>query len=90
MPIYEYQCRQCASEFELIILPASPAPACPSCQSPDVEQLLSGFAVSSSGIRESNIQAARRKHASSSQVRDKKVADVEYIKKERDEHGPAH
>jgi len=88
MPIYEYHCRQCASEFELIVLPASPAPACPSCQSPDVDRLLSGFAVSSSGIRESNIQAARRKYANSSQVRDKKVADVEYFKKERDAHGP--
>ena len=88
MPIYEYQCRQCASEFELIVLPASPAPACPACQSQDLEQLLSGFAVSSSDIRQSNINAARRKHASSGNLRDQKVAEAEYIKKERDEHGP--
>jgi putative FmdB family regulatory protein len=87
MPIYEYQCRNCAHEFELLILKGSPAPACPSCQSEDIEQLLSGFAVSSEGISQSRLQAARRKHANSSQVRDKKVAEAEYVKKEREEHG---
>jgi putative FmdB family regulatory protein len=87
MPIYEYQCRKCAAEFELLVLPASPVPACPSCQSPDIEQLLSGFAVSSDGIRKAHIQAARRKSANGSQVRDQKAAQAEYFQKERAEHG---
>jgi putative FmdB family regulatory protein len=87
MPIYEYQCRNCANEFELLILKSSPAPACPSCQSEDIEQLLSGFAVSSEGISKSRLQAAQRKYAVSSKVKDQKVAEVEYFKKEREEHG---
>jgi putative FmdB family regulatory protein len=87
MPIYDYRCRQCANEFELLVLPASPFPACPSCESRDIEQLLSGFAVSSEGTRQAHLDKARRKHAASSQVRDQKVADVEYFKKEREEHG---
>ena len=87
MPIYEYQCRKCANEFELLILKGSPAPACPTCQSADVEQLLSGFAVSSAGISKARLQKARSKHQASSQVRDQKVAEAEYIKKEREEHG---
>ena len=87
MPIYEYQCRQCDNEFELLILKGSPAPACPSCQSENVEQLLSGFAVSSEAISKSRLQAARKKYASSSTVRDQKVAEAEYVKKEREEHG---
>jgi putative FmdB family regulatory protein len=87
MPIYDYRCRECANEFELLLLPASPVPACPSCESRNIEQLLSGFAVSSEGTRQAHLDKARRKHASSNEVRDKKVADVEYFKKEREEHG---
>jgi putative FmdB family regulatory protein len=87
MPIYEYQCRKCANEFELLILKGSPAPACPGCQSEDIEQLLSGFAVSSEGISKGRLQAARRKLAASSTVKDQKVAEAEYFKKEREEHG---
>ena len=87
MPIYDYRCRQCANEFELILLPASPVPACPECESADLEQLLSSFAVSSSGIRQDNLDKARRKHSASSQVRDQKVAEIEYEKHEREEHG---
>jgi putative FmdB family regulatory protein len=87
MPIYEYHCHQCANEFELLVLKNSPVPACPSCQSQDIEQLLSGFAVSSEGISQSRLKAARRKLAGSSQVKDQKVAEAEYFKKEREEHG---
>ena len=87
MPIYDYRCRECANEFELLLLPASPVPACPSCESRNIEQLLSGFAVSSEGTRQAHLDKARRKHAGSNEVRDKKVAEVEYFKKEREEHG---
>ena len=87
MPIYEYRCRGCANEFELLVLKGSPVPVCPSCRSEDIEQLLSGFAVSSKGISKGRLQAARRKLAGSSQVKDQKVAEAEYFKKEREEHG---
>jgi putative FmdB family regulatory protein len=87
MPIYEYRCSRCANDFELLVLRTSPAPACPSCGSPDIEQLLSGFAVSSEGTRQAHLDKARRRHSASSQVRDEKVAAVEYEKKEREEHG---
>lgn len=87
MPIYEYQCRKCGNEFELLILKGSPEPACPACKSQDIEQLLSGFAVSSEGISQARLKAARRKHAASGRVKDQKVAEAEYIKKEHEEHG---
>lgn len=87
MPIYEYQCHQCGNEFELLILKTSPEPACPSCQSKDIEQLLSGFAVSSEGISQARLKAARKKYAASSRLKDQKVAEAEYIKKEHEEHG---
>ena len=87
MPIYEYRCAQCASEFELLVLRTSPVPACPSCRSSDVERLLSGFAVSSEGTRQASLDKARRIHKVSGQRRDEQVAAVEYEKKERAEHG---
>jgi putative FmdB family regulatory protein len=86
MPIYEYHCRRCANEFELLVLPATPVPACPSCESEDLEQLLSGFAVSSDGIRKANVQNARRRFASSREHVDQKVAEKEYFQKEAKEH----
>jgi hypothetical protein len=69
------------------VLRTSPVPACPSCDSQDIEQLLSGFAVSSEGIRQANLAKARRRYKASGQRRDEQVAAVEYEKKEREEHG---
>jgi putative FmdB family regulatory protein len=83
MPIYEYQCRSCGHPFELLVLKDTLA-ECPECQSKDLEKLLSGFAVSSEGIRTANVQAARRKLATSSNYRDQKVAEAEEIR----EHSP--
>ena len=83
MPIYDYQCRQCGEEFELLVLKNTVA-ACPSCQSQDLEQLISGFAVSSASIRQANLQAARRKYKTSSIYKDQKVAEADEIR----EHAP--
>ena len=87
MPIYEYRCSRCAHEFELLVLRTSLVPACPSCDSQNVEQLLSGFAVSSGGTRQASLDKARRSYKASGQRRDEQVAAVEYEKKEREEHG---
>jgi putative FmdB family regulatory protein len=85
MPIYEYQCRRCSEQFELLVLKSTVA-ACPSCHSPDLEQLLSGFAVSSDGIRKANIQAARRQTAASTGYRDQKKAEAESLTKAINDH----
>jgi putative FmdB family regulatory protein len=84
MPIYEYHCRQCAQQFELLVL-KNTVVECPSCQSGDLEQLLSGFAVSSDGIRSANARAARRAAVNSNDHRDKNVAHAEYVKKHAEE-----
>ena len=46
MPLYEYQCRACGHDFETLVRGAE-QPACPACQSHDIERLLSSFGVSS-------------------------------------------
>ena len=45
MPLYEFQCKGCGHEFEDLVL-GSAQPVCPSCNSRQLERLLSVFAVS--------------------------------------------
>jgi putative FmdB family regulatory protein len=37
MPLYEYACRDCGHEFELLVFPGDEA-ACPQCQGKDLEK----------------------------------------------------
>jgi len=84
MPIYDYRCRGCGHEFELIVLKGTVA-ECPSCQSQELEQQVSGFAFTSAESRQANVKAARRQYIGSKDVRDKRVAEVEHIR-EHDAH----
>lgn len=60
MPIYEYSCRSCGQEFELLVR-GSETPACASCGSEDVERLLSLPSVKSDGTHEKALRAAKRR-----------------------------
>ena len=61
MPIFEYQCVRCGHQFEFLIVPTSPKPACPNCRSRKLKQQLSLFAVSSETTRKLSLKAARRR-----------------------------
>jgi putative FmdB family regulatory protein len=57
MPLYEFECRSCGTEFEKLVLKAAEAERvkCPSCNSQEVEEKLSSFAsVSKNGASNSN------------------------------------
>ena len=85
MPLYEFKCRACQSSFEVLVLPSSPGPPeCPSCHSRDLEQLLSAFGVNSAEHSDAVWKAARRQYEKT-ELRDKKVAEVEAIKHHMDE-----
>ena len=58
MPLYEYRCLGCGHQFEVLVMRASHAIACPSCASDTVERLLSMFAVSSEASRQSSTSKA--------------------------------
>ncbi|MGD9906140.1 MAG: zinc ribbon domain-containing protein [Vicinamibacterales bacterium] len=78
MPIYEYRCRACSREFEVLVR-AGDTPACPACAATDLERVLSLFAVDSDGTRQASrdrsmAQGIRRQQ-------DKDVADVELYKR---------
>jgi putative FmdB family regulatory protein len=44
MPLFEYACKQCDREFEVLIR-AQESPECPSCHGTDLERRLSTFAA---------------------------------------------
>lgn len=46
MPIFEYRCRDCGKAFEKIVASSAIQVICQYCESPQVDRLLSVFAVS--------------------------------------------
>ena len=78
MPIYEYHCRGCGHQFEFLVLPTTGAPSCPSCESQDLERLISMFSASSEGSRAVALSDGRKR--AGKVQRDKAHADAEYIK----------
>lgn len=82
MPLYDYSCQKCGSEFELLIR-AGDTPACVSCGSTELERLLSGFAVSSEHTRALNLAAGRK--AKAKDRKDQAMAQWEYEKHHREE-----
>ncbi len=62
MPLYEFQCAQCGTEFEELVLSSKPEAVakvtCPTCDSPKVRKKVSAFASSISGGTSSSASAA--------------------------------
>jgi putative FmdB family regulatory protein len=66
MPIYDYHCRKCDKNFELLVR-GSMVPACPDCGSEDLEKQVSRPAPpgqSAGIISRARSQAAREGHLS--------------------------
>ena len=42
MPLYDYECRKCGHEFEVLIRPGSETPKCSSCGSEELEAVSDG------------------------------------------------
>ena len=50
MPIYEYRCRECGEESEVLVRSRDAAePVCPNCASERMERKLSAFATVTAG-----------------------------------------
>ncbi len=62
MPIFEYNCRGCANEFELLVRGATTL-ACPKCGSEDLERKLSFPVARSDATRDVVRRETRRRDA---------------------------
>ncbi len=75
MPIYEYTCKGCGEEFELLLRHDTTA-ACPACQREDIERHLSLTAIKSSGTHGLAMRAAKKRDRA--QGREQMAAQREY------------
>lgn len=86
MPLFDFLCRVCGTQFESLVRSAShgdPHTTCPSCKGQDLERLLASFSVSSA---EKTRAAAASKNAKAASVaRKDTVAELHDIEKHRKE-----
>lgn len=83
MPVFEYACRRCERQFELLVR-RSTAPACPACGAETLEKLVSLPSVRSSSTRGMAMRAAQRRDAK--QARDRMHERIR-CEKSHDRHG---
>jgi len=86
MPLFDFSCRACGTQFESLVRSASygdPPTTCPACKSQDLERLLASFAVSSA---EKTRAAAASKNAKAASVAHKdhaaELKEIEHHRKE--------
>jgi putative FmdB family regulatory protein len=58
MPIYDFKCRSCATQFEALVL--KKAPKCPKCSSEDLDRLLSVPALHTEGSHQRVMASAKK------------------------------
>ena len=83
MPIYEYSCTACGHEFEELVR-GDEKPVGPSCESEDLERLISLPRVHSQSTRDLSRKAAKKRDAA--QANDRMHDRMRY-EKSHDRHG---
>ena len=87
MPIYDYLCRSCNGQFELLVLKGTVL-ECPSCHSQEIEQQISSsFAVSTKDLPKARVKTAKARRKTSKDYRDQMVHEAEEIHGHLAEHG---
>ena len=83
MPIYEYTCSSCSHDFELLVR-GEMTPACPECESVELERRMSTPRVKSSSTRDLAMRAAKKRDAA--QAKDRMQERIRY-EESHDRHG---
>jgi putative FmdB family regulatory protein len=73
MPIFDFTCRACGAQFEALV--RKRAPACPQCQSEDLERMLSLPVVRSEGTKQKTMAQSKRQET-------KMAAEREYTQRQ--------
>ena len=61
MPLYDFRCRACGTEFEALVRATEPAPACRACGHADLERLIPQVVVSTEAQTKRAVTSARVK-----------------------------
>ena len=91
MPIYEFECHSCGTQFETLVLPwiaesveKGSAPECPKCHATDVARMISECGISSEETRQASLSKARKKNQSVQ--REKQDAEFKEMLEHANEH----
>ena len=78
--MFEYACKGCGKQFEMLVRPNDPAPACPSCSSADLEKLISTPAIKSESTHALALKAAKKrdKIAGSEKAREQREYELHH------------
>src|SRR5262245_28753892 len=87
MPIFEFRCRSCGAEFEVLVRGAE-APACPACHSMGIERILSMFSVSTAERSKASLVAAKKRYQQSKVRQDQVRHQAEEVREHvQDDYG---
>ncbi len=80
MPMFEYRCRGCGKQFEMLVRKGQDTPACPKCKSEELDKLLSIPAVQSESTHGLAMKAAKKrdKHAGSEKAREQREYELHH------------
>jgi putative FmdB family regulatory protein len=84
MPLFDFHCRACRRAFEALVRAGYP-PACPSCNSTDLERQLPAFAVKTPERSKAAAAANRHRYAVQGQ-KDTAARNVEAARHKREDH----
>lgn len=68
MPIFDFSCKACSHTFEMLVLKKTPA--CPECQSQDLDKLMSLPVVRSTGTHQKTMAQAKKHEMKTSAERE--------------------
>jgi putative FmdB family regulatory protein len=85
MPLFEFRCRACGHVFEALVRPADGPRTCPTCQSGDLERLLTSFAVNTPE-RSRAAATVKREKAASVARRDNVAREREIDEHRKEDH----
>lgn len=83
VPIYEYTCQACGHQFEALVR-GRKRPACPSCESRDLQRLLSLPSLRTPTTKEQSLKAAKARDAARAKER---MHDQLHYERSHDRHG---
>lgn len=85
MPLFDFRCRACGHEFEVLVLNGTPPVECPKCHEGEPEKQLSVFASTSREQRQTAANAQSRKAATQGH-KDNAAVERETEQHRREDH----
>jgi putative FmdB family regulatory protein len=75
MPIYEFECEECAARFEELVAPDAASPPCAACGSPRTRRLISSISPPGRQPRGARVRAEESQRREREAARGERIAE---------------